>query len=113
MISTKVAKTVGAGIIDAPTGSSGLQIVFAALLGAIAWNLVTWWFGLPSSSSHALIGGLIGGGIAAAGFSAVQWQGVGGKGPYPGLLSPLLCFVLAFGLVIGGVWVFAPPPAGA
>src|SRR3954465_6761417 len=71
MISTKVAKTVGAGIIDAPTGSSGLQIVFAALIGAIAWNLIPWWFGLPSSSSHALIGGLVGAALAAA--PSVQW----------------------------------------
>src|SRR3954466_161258 len=59
LISTKVAKTVGEGIIDAPAGSDGLQIVFAALIGAITWNLITWYFGLPSSSSHALIGTII------------------------------------------------------
>ena len=55
LISTKVAKTVGAGIIDPPQGTDGLKVVFAAVVGAIAWNLITWWFGLPSSSSHALI----------------------------------------------------------
>src|SRR4051794_5463038 len=64
LISTKVAATVGAGIIDPPTGSGGLQVVFAALIGAIAWNLITWYFGLPSSSSHALIGGPVGAGPA-------------------------------------------------
>src|SRR3712207_3726256 len=57
LLSTEVAKTVGAGIIDPPEGSNGLEIVFAALVGAITWNLITWWYGLPSSSSHALIGG--------------------------------------------------------
>ena len=66
LISTKVAKTVGEGIIDAPQGSDGLKIVFAALIGAITWNLITWYFGLPSSSSHALIGGLVGSALAAA-----------------------------------------------
>src|SRR3954465_14554725 len=74
-VSTKVAATVGAGIIDPPTGSGGLQVVFAALIGAIVWNLITWYFGLPSSSSHALIGGL--GGAAPAGAGA---RGPGGVG---------------------------------
>src|SRR5215210_7702598 len=60
LISTKVAATVGSGIIEPPSGSGGLQVVFAALIGAITWNLITWYFGLPSSSSHALIGGLVG-----------------------------------------------------
>src|SRR5688500_13752035 len=58
LTSTSVAKTVGEGITDAPQGSEGLEISFAALSGAITWNLTTWYFGLPSSSSHALIGGL-------------------------------------------------------
>src|ERR671916_3103835 len=64
LLSTEVAKTVGAGIIEPPQGSQGLMIVFAALIGAITWNLITWWFGLPSSSSHALIGGLGGAPVA-------------------------------------------------
>src|SRR6476469_5606037 len=66
LISTKVAATVGSGIIEPPTGSDGLKVVFAALIGAIAWNLITWYFGLPSSSSHALIGGLVGAALAAS-----------------------------------------------
>src|SRR5690606_35847902 len=65
-LGTKVAKTIGSGIIDAPDGGVGLAICAAGLVGAIAWNLLTWWFGLPSSSSHALIGGLGGAAIAAA-----------------------------------------------
>ena len=64
LVSTKVAATVGAGIIATPTGTDGLVVVFSALLGAIAWNLLTWYFGLPSSSSHALIGGLVGAALA-------------------------------------------------
>ena len=63
---TKVAQTVGKGIIDAPSGTLGLKICAAALVGAIVWNLLTWWFGLPSSSSHALIGGLGGAGVQGA-----------------------------------------------
>src|SRR5918994_3540800 len=74
LLSTKVAETVGAGIIDPPTGSEGLQLVFSALVGAIVWNLITWYFGLPSSSSHALIGGLVGAALAAS--SDVKWGGV-------------------------------------
>src|SRR4051794_41694726 len=94
MISTKVAKTVGAGIIDAPTGSSGLQIVFAALIGAIAWNLITWWFGLPSSSSHALIGGPVGGALAAA--HAVERMGVPDNEIHPMIVSPQVRFGLGY-----------------
>lgn len=66
LISTKVAATVGEGIITTDTGTHGLVIVFSALLGAIAWNLITWWFGMPSSSTHALIGGLVGAGVASS-----------------------------------------------
>src|ERR671933_738985 len=73
-VTTAVAKTVGKGIID--TGLANEKTVLAALIGAIAWNLITWWFGLPSSSSHALIGGLIGAAIAQSGVSGVQWHGL-------------------------------------
>jgi PiT family inorganic phosphate transporter len=66
LISTEIAKTIGSGIIDPPSGRSGLVLVLSALLGAIVWNLGTWYFGLPSSSSHALIGGLIGAALAAS-----------------------------------------------
>src|SRR3954465_14474557 len=84
LIATGVAATVGSGIIDPPSGPGGLQVVFAALVGAIAWNLITWYFGLPSSSSHALIGGLVGAALAAN--ESVQWMPLPAKGGIP--LSP-------------------------
>ena len=68
----KVAATIGSGIIETPSGVDGLWLVAAALVGAIGWNLITWWFGLPSSSSHALIGGLAGAALVAG--VAVQWD---------------------------------------
>jgi PiT family inorganic phosphate transporter len=73
---TGVAKTIGKGIIDTSVlqGKSGLVLVVAAVLGAIAWNLLTWWFGLPSSSSHALIGGVIGAGLAAGGVDYLRFN---------------------------------------
>ena len=71
LLGTGVATTVGRGIIDAPEGSQGLVLVLAALIGAIVWNLVTWYFGLPSSSSHALIGGLVGAGAGVGGHGEV------------------------------------------
>src|SRR3954466_14224190 len=104
LISTKVAATVGAGIIDPPTGSEGLQIVFAALIGAIVWNLITWWFGLPSSSSHALIGGLVGAALAAA--QTVQWMGVLDKVVIPMVLSPLVGFGLGYLFMLVMLWLF-------
>ena len=104
VVSTKVAATVGAGIISAPVGSEGLVVVFSALLGAIAWNLVTWYFGLPSSSSHALIGGLVGAAIAAS--QTVQWAGVFDKVVVPMVLSPLIGFGLAYLVMIGVLWAF-------
>ena len=67
LVSTKVASTVGKGIISVPHTHEGLTIVFAAVVGAIVWNLITWYFGLPSSSSHALIGGLVGAALASSG----------------------------------------------
>jgi inorganic phosphate transporter, PiT family len=104
LISTKVAATIGGGIIDTPQGRSGLVIVLAALLGAIGWNLLTWWLGLPSSSSHALIGGLVGAALASAG--RVHWHGVLRKVVLPMVFSPLvgLCISLPFMLVL--VWAF-------
>jgi len=65
-LGTAVAKTVGSGIIEAPNGNQGLVLVLGALAGAIVWNLLTWYVGLPSSSTHALIGGLVGASLAAA-----------------------------------------------
>ncbi len=104
LISTKVAKTVGAGIIDTPTGGDGLEIVFAALIGAITWNMITWYFGLPSSSSHALIGGLIGAALAAA--HTVQWMGVVEKVLIPMIIAPLVGFGLGFLLMLAVLWSF-------
>src|SRR5215210_9146175 len=104
LISTKVAKTVGAGIIDAPTGSEGLQLVFAALIGAIVWNLITWYFGLPSSSSHALIGGLVGAALAAA--HSVKWMGILDKVIIPMILSPLVGFGLGYLFMLAILWTF-------
>jgi phosphate/sulfate permease len=104
LISTKVAATVGSGIIDPPTGSSGLQVVFAALIGAIAWNLITWYFGLPSSSSHALIGGLVGAALAAA--ESVKWSGILDKVVIPMVLSPLIGLVLGYLFMLAILWTF-------
>jgi inorganic phosphate transporter, PiT family len=104
-LGTKVAETVGSGIIEAPEKSvSGLVVVLAALLGAITWNLITWYFGLPSSSSHALIGGLIGAGLA--GHVVVQWSGIVDKVVLPMIVSPLVGFSLAGLLMIGLLWAF-------
>jgi inorganic phosphate transporter, PiT family len=104
-LGTNVAETVGSGIIEAPEQSvSGLVVVLAGLLGAITWNLVTWYFGLPSSSSHALIGGLIGAGLA--GGVVVQWTGIVDKVLLPMILSPLVGFSLAALLMIGLLWAF-------
>jgi PiT family inorganic phosphate transporter len=97
-VTTAVAKTVGQGIID--TGLATEQTVLAALLGAIAWNLVTWWFGLPSSSTHALIGGLIGAALVQSGVQGVQWSGVWEKVIVPGLVSPAVGFAGAFILIV-------------
>jgi inorganic phosphate transporter, PiT family len=104
LVSTKVAATVGAGIIAAPTGAGGLVVVFSALLGAITWNLLTWYVGLPSSSSHALIGGLVGAAIAAS--RSVQWSGVFDKVVVPMVLSPLIGFGLAYLAMVGVLWAF-------
>jgi PiT family inorganic phosphate transporter len=98
-----VAKAVTSGIIGAPPdGARGLVIVFALLAGAIIWNLVTWSFGLPSSSTHALIGGMIGAGLASG--LRVNWSGVWEKVILPMLASPLVGFVLAYALMVGILW---------
>jgi inorganic phosphate transporter, PiT family len=104
LLGTGVAQTVGSGIIDTPTGSSGLLVVFGALIGAITWNLLTWYFGLPSSSSHALIGGLVGAAIGAG--TGVKWDGVLDKVAIPMVVSPLVGFTVAFSLMVGLLWAF-------
>jgi inorganic phosphate transporter, PiT family len=103
-LGTSVASTVGSGIIDAPTGEGGLVVVLAALVGAIAWNLVTWYFGMPSSSSHALIGGLVGAALASAG--TVKWSGVLDKVVIPMVVSPVVGLVLSAALMLALLWIF-------
>jgi PiT family inorganic phosphate transporter len=93
---TAVAKTISSGLADTPGGAAGQTIVAAALIGAIVWNLITWRFGIPSSSSHALIGGLLGAVIASIGASAIKVQGVIDKVVVPLVLSPILGVVLGF-----------------
>ena len=101
---TAVAQTIGSGLVNETTTSQA--IVIAALLGAIAWNLLTWRLGIPSSSSHALIGGLLGATILAAGTGSVKWSGVVGKVLVPLISSPLVGFVGAFLLMIALYWIF-------
>jgi PiT family inorganic phosphate transporter len=98
-----VAETVGKGIVGANIIDA--QVIFGALMGAIAWNLITWALGIPSSSSHALIGGLLGAGITKAGLSAVVWSGVF-KTSAAIVISPAIGLILALFLVLIISWVF-------
>jgi inorganic phosphate transporter, PiT family len=98
-----VAQTVGTGIITPDI--IGDRVIFGALMGAISWNLLTWALGIPSSSSHALIGGLVGAGFAKAGIGAVVWSGVIKTGSAV-VFSPALGFVLALFLVLAVSWIF-------
>jgi inorganic phosphate transporter, PiT family len=100
----KVAATVGSGLIEPPRSVPGLGLVFAGVLGAICWNLITWYFGLPSSSSHALIGGLVGAALAAG--EGVKWAGILEKVVIPMVLSPLIGFVLGFLVMLAILWIF-------
>src|SRR3954466_7983120 len=97
-----VANTIGTGIIEASLIDE--RVIFGALMGAIVWNLITWGLGIPSSSSHALIGGLLGGGLAKAGLSAVVWSGLT-KTLLAIVLSPLVGFLLALVLVAIVSWL--------
>jgi PiT family inorganic phosphate transporter len=98
-----VAETVGTGIVSANIVDP--RVVFGALMGAIAWNLITWALGLPSSSSHALIGGLVGAGTAKAGISVIVWSGLA-KTSAAIVLSPFTGFVLAMLLFLLVSWLF-------
>ena len=98
-----VANTLGTGIID--PGIVTPQLIFAALMGAIVWNIVTWIFGIPSSSSHALVGGLVGAGWAKAGFHSVVWGGLN-KTIAAIFLSPAIGFLLALVLILIVSWIF-------
>lgn len=106
MLGTEVAQTIGSGIIDVgeSSGHVGLIMVLSAVIGAIVWNLITWWFGMPSSSSHALIGALTGVGLAAG--ITVHWDVILNKVVIPMLVSPLVGFSLAFVLMVGLLWAF-------
>ncbi|MEU0845582.1 inorganic phosphate transporter [Streptomyces sp. NPDC005962] len=99
-----VAKTVSEGLIATPTGKQGMIILFSALIGAIAWNMVTWYYGLPSSSSHALFGGLVG--AALAGSSTVHWTGVVEKVVLPMVISPVIGLVLGYFVMVAILWMF-------
>ena len=99
----EVAKTVSS-VITIPTDTHGLVIVMGGLLGAIAWNLITWYFGLPSSSSHALIGGLVGAAIASG--SSVEWTVIIDKVVIPMIASPLFGFGAAFVVMLAIMWIF-------
>jgi PiT family inorganic phosphate transporter len=98
-LSLSVAATIASGLVD--TNLVTLTVVFAGLAGGIIWNLLTWLLGIPSSSSHALIGGVIGATIAAAGFNGVKWQGLVSKVIIPAALSPIIACLVA----ITGTWL--------
>src|SRR5262249_48851713 len=93
-ISVTVAATIASGIVDQPEVT--VPIIFAGLIGAILWNVITWLFGIPSSSSHALVGGVLGSVIAGVGSSAVIWSGVASKVIIPAVLAPFVCGLAAF-----------------
>jgi inorganic phosphate transporter, PiT family len=99
-----VAATVGKDVIKPPSGISGLGLVFAGLLGAITWNLITWYFGIPSSSSHALFGGLVGATLLVPG-STVYWKGIVDKILIPMVLSPLVGFLLGYLVMLAVLWI--------
>ncbi|MBB4689092.1 anion permease [Amycolatopsis jiangsuensis] len=103
LLSTGVASTVAKGIIDVPAGPDALAVVFSALAGAVGWNLVTWYFGLPSSSSHSLVGGMVGAALVAAG--TVHWGGIVEKVLIPMVASPLLGFVLGYLAMTAALWL--------
>jgi inorganic phosphate transporter, PiT family len=103
-VTTAVATTVGQGIID--TDLATQETILAALLGAIAWNLVTWYLGLPSSSSHALFGGLIGAALVQSGSDGVEWEGIVDKIVIPGIASPVFGFLGAFVVLLAIYWIF-------
>src|SRR4051794_19299733 len=110
-LSLQVAATIASGIVD--TGGVTLTVIFAGLVGAIVWNLVTWYGGLPSSSSHALIGGVVGATLAAHGPGDVDWDGLLGKVLVPALVAPVLAFVVAgLGILIAYRIVGRSRPGG-
>lgn len=99
----KVAETVGAGLINKELVTPA--VIFGALVGAMFWNIVTWFKGIPSSSSHALVGGLVGAGVAHAGFTGIEWSGLN-KTLIAIVLSPTLGMFLAMGIMLATSWIF-------
>src|SRR3546814_10219413 len=97
----KVAETIGAGLIDKDLVTPA--VVFGALVGAMFWNIVTWLKGIPSSSSHALVGGIVGAGVAHAGFEGIQWAGLN-KTVIAIFLSPLLGMLLSMLVMLASSW---------
>jgi PiT family inorganic phosphate transporter len=107
----RVAKTIGGDIIEVPSGSTGVALCAGALIGATVWNMVTWWRGLPSSSSHALIGGLCGAALAAG--AVVKWDSILDSVVIPMVVSPVLGLLGGFALMTAILWAFrraAPGP---
>lgn len=110
-LGTGVAETIGSSIVQVDLGIHGMTVVLSALLGAIAWNLITWRLGLPSSSSHALIGALAGAGIASS--SNIEWSVILDKVVVPMVVSPLSGFVLGYLVMVAILWIVrnkAPAP---
>jgi PiT family inorganic phosphate transporter len=104
-VTTAVATTVGKDIVSSDLITT--RTIVAGLLGAIMWNLLTWWFGLPSSSSHALIGGLVGAALAQSGAEGVLWHGLAHKVVIPALVAPVIAFVAAFAVLLAIFWIFS------
>ncbi|MEV4635968.1 inorganic phosphate transporter [Actinoplanes sp. NPDC049548] len=100
-----VAKTVGDGLVKLPVGIPSLGVVFAGVVGAIAWNLITWYFGLPSSSSHALFGGLVGATLFASD-GTIEWGTILEKVIIPMVASPFVGFLLGFAVMVAIMWSF-------
>jgi PiT family inorganic phosphate transporter len=104
LVSTHVAATVAKGIVEASAVTS--PVLMGGLVGATAWNLLTWYYAIPSSSSHCLIGGMAGAVLATAGSDAVQWDGIVSKVLIPTMIAPLIGFTVGILLMVGLLWLF-------